>query len=350
MRLALVPVLSLAPLVGSAAFQPVSAWSRQHRPPEGPPPEDVRFSSGNLTLGGLWFAPGGEGPFPAAVFIRGSGPSRRDSYWGRAFVDLLVSTGIAVLLPDKRGSDASEGDWRTAGFDDLAGDALAGVAFARSRPEVDGRPVGLVGLSQGGKIAPIAASRSEDVAFVVDVVGAATTLAEQVSWEMYHTFREAGVSGPALQEGLALQVLAEAYLEGAADWSAYETARSAALAGPGAEVARGFPATPDAWQWAFFRRVKDHDPLPYWRDVTQPVLVLYGEDDHNAPSIRSAYRLLRLWREIGHPDATVRVIPDAGHPLWDPESDPHRPALHPMVVSTVRDWLRARTTPGPAGE
>lgn len=306
-------------------------------------PEEVRFQSGDFTLGALWFVPEGDAPFPAAVFVRGAGPSSRHNYWTRAVVDVLLEQGVAVLLPDKRGSDASEGDWRTADFGDLADDALAGVDFARSRPEVRADEVGLVGLSQGGRIAPMAASRSDAVAFVIDIVGAATDLKEQVSWEMYHTFREAGVEGAALQEALALQVLAEGYVEGAVEWQTYEAALQEALDGPAAEVARGFPSTHDAWQWTFFRQVLDADPIQYWREVTQPVLVLYGEDDHNSPVVSSVYRLLRVWREMDHPDATLRVIPGTGHALWEPDPDAHRPALHPEAVAVLGEWLAART-------
>lgn len=305
-------------------------------------PEEVRFSNGELALGGLFFVPAGDGPFPAVVFIRGSGPSSRSSVWAKSFVDVLVPRGIAVLLPDKRGSDASEGDWRKADFEELAGDALAGVNYVRSRPYVDGDRVGVVGLSQGGKIAPIAASRSKSVAFVINVVGAASRLRDQVGWEMFHTFREAGVEGAALHDALRLQVFAEGYLEGRVEWAAYEAALRAASSGPGAGVARGFPATPDAWQWAFFRRILDFDPVPYWRGVTQPVLVIYGEDDHNAPAVESAYRLLRAWRDIDHPDATLRVIAGVGHALWDPKSDRHTPALHPEVVTLLGEWLTSR--------
>ncbi|HUP48832.1 MAG TPA: alpha/beta fold hydrolase [Thermoanaerobaculia bacterium] len=305
-------------------------------------PEEVRFHSGDLALGGLFFVPHCDGPFPAAVFIRGSGPSSRNSYWARSLVDVLVERGIAVLLPDKRGSDASEGDWRTADFEDLAEDALAGVNFVRSRPGVIRDRVGLVGLSQGGKIAPIAASASDAVAFVVNLVGAASPLKEQVSWEMYHTFREAGVEGAALQQALGLQVLAEGYLEGLVNWQTYHAARLAASSGPGSGVAKGFPATPDAWQWAFFRSVLDFDPIPYWRKVTQPLLVMYGEDDHNAPTVDSAYRLIRVWRQMDHPDATLRIIPGTGHGLWEPKADPHRPVLHPSVVTILGEWLTTR--------
>lgn len=308
-------------------------------------PEEVRFQNGDLSLGGLFFLPEGVGPFPAAVFIRGSGPSSRDNYWTRAIVGEFLQSGVAVLLPDKRGSDASEGDWRTADFEDLAGDALAGVEFVQGRPDVLGERVGLVGLSQGGRIAPIAASRSNAVAFVVDIVGAATNLTEQISWEMYHTFREADIEGAALQDALRLQVLAERYVEGTVAWEEYDAVRRTALTGLGAEVARGFPSTPNAWQWDFFRRVIHSDPIPYWRRVTQPVLVLYGENDRNAPVVSSAYGLIRVWQELDHPDATLRVIPGTGHGLWEPGADPHRPVLHPEVVSILRDWLPKRTGP-----
>lgn len=308
-------------------------------------PEEVRFRSGDLTLGGLLFTPEGEGPFPAAVFIRGSGPSSRDNYWARAVVDALVENGVAVLLPDKRGSDASQGDWRTANFDDLAEDALAGVNYVRSRPDIARDRVGLLGLSQGGRIAPVAAARSDAVAFVINLVGAATGLREQVSWEMYYTFREARIEGAALEEALRLQVLAEGFVDGVVAWDTYERARLAGLGGPGAHIIRGFPATQDAWQWAFFRRVLGSDPIQSWQKVTQPVLVIYGEDDHNAPTVASAYRLIRVWRDIDHPDATLRIIAGTGHGLWAPEADAHRPVLHADVIRILDEWLGARLRP-----
>lgn len=306
-------------------------------------PEEVQFQSGDISLAGLWFVPSGEGPFPAAVFIRGSGPSNRQSYWAHAVKDVLLGEGVAVLLPDKRGSDGSEGDWRVADLDDLAGDALAAVDFIQERPEVRPNAVGLVGLSQGGKIAPVAAAQSEKVAFVIDLVGASTSFVEQVSWEMYHTFREADLEGKSLQEALFLQVTAEKYVKEEVEWDRYEEVLSRALESSWAEVAEGFPSSPDSWRWKFFRGVIDFDPLPFWRGVRQPVLVVYGEDDHNAPAVRSTYRLIRVFAEEAHPDWTVRVIPGTGHGLWDPESpNPHRPALHPNLVSLLQEWISSR--------
>jgi uncharacterized protein len=310
-----------------------------------PAGQEVRFRNGDLALAGLYFLPPGDGPFPAAVIISGSGPSNRESAWAHAFIDILLASGIAVLLPDKRGSDGSGGDWQSADFDELATDALAAADYLRTRRDVQAETVGLVGLSQGGKIAPVAAARTDAVAFVIDIAGASTSFVEQISWEMYHTFREAGVEGEALQEALELQVLAEKYVGGELDWNVYKAARDAALEGPGAAVAEDFPSSPESWQWSFFRGIADFDPLPAWRRLQVPVLIVYGEDDANAPAVRSTYRLIRAFIEEEHPDWTVRVIPGAGHGLWNPAStDPQRPELHPDVIALLRSWIRTRIT------
>lgn len=306
-------------------------------------PEEVFFESGDLTLSGLLFTPPSEGPHAAVVFIRGSGPSRRDSYWGRTLAEAFLRRDVAVLLPDKRGSGKSEGDWRNADYQALADDAKAAVSFLKARPEIRANAVGIAGLSQGGKIAPIAAAANDEITFVVNFVGAATTFLEQVSWEMFHTFREAGVQGAELQSALELQVLAEKYVAGEVGWERYQAALSRGLESPWRPVADGFPQTPDAWQWEFFRSVGDYDPIPFWREVKQPVLVVYGEDDHNAPTVRSTYRLLRVFTEEEHLDATVHIIADTGHALWDPQStSTHQPSLHPELVKTLSDWLDAR--------
>jgi len=106
----------------------------------------------DLELAGMLFVPEGEGPFPAGVIIHGSGTSRRDSNWYLTLTQYLQENGIVVLLPDKRGSEQSDGDWRTASFEDLATDTLAAIGFLKS--EVAISDIGVIGLSQGGPYCP----------------------------------------------------------------------------------------------------------------------------------------------------------------------------------------------------
>ena len=143
-----------------------------------------------IKLGGMLFVPEGEGPFPAAVIIHGSGTSRRGSGWYETLTQYLQESGIVVLIPDKRGSEKSEGDWHTSSFEDLATDTLAAISFLKDQEEVALSRIGVIGMSQGGHIAPIVASESSDVAFLVNVVGGSVAMHEVVLYEEHYNLRE----------------------------------------------------------------------------------------------------------------------------------------------------------------
>lgn len=242
---------------------------------------EVRFRNEEqrLQLAGLMFVPPGAGPFPAAVIIHGSGTSRRDNGWYLTLVQHLQESGIAVLLPDKRGSEQSEGDWRTSSLEDLATDTEAAIRYLRQQNDVPISQVGVIGLSQGGHIAPIVATRMPEVAFVVNIVGSSLPMHELLIYEESHNLRELGLP-PGVSDLLARP----------AAWSVRKRQR------------------------AFWEAVGNFDPLPYWRQVTVPTLVLYGEKDTNVPSTRSA----AILRELGKRNIEVRIYAGSGHALESP--------------------------------
>src|SRR5579862_2847540 len=138
--------------------------------------EAVEFRSGEATLAGTLFMPGTPGRHPAVVLYHGSGPQPRDS----ARAEWFARCGVAALAYDKRGVGQSTGDFRRVPFPDLVEDGLAGVAFLKARGDIDGRHIGVWGLSQGGWLGPLAAARSRDVAFVIAVSGPGVTPGEQM--------------------------------------------------------------------------------------------------------------------------------------------------------------------------
>ena len=81
--------------------------------------------------------------------------------------DHLTRNGIAVLRYDKRGTGSSTGDFASATTMDFADDAQSGVAYLKSRKDIDLGHIGLIGHSEGGWIAPIVAVRDPQVAFIV---------------------------------------------------------------------------------------------------------------------------------------------------------------------------------------
>ncbi|HEX6038309.1 alpha/beta hydrolase family protein [Longimicrobium sp.] len=304
--------------------------------------EEVRYHNGDVALAGLlMLPPAASGPVPAAVIIQGSGRSDRTNMWARSIAEALVRGGTAVLLTDNRGSGASGGDWQTAGFGDLAADALAGLEALRARADVDSTRVGLVGLSQGGWIAPLAAARSRHVAFVVDISGAGVSYAEQSFHEMGNTARQAGLDSAGIREVLALNRAAGAYLV-TGDWDAYRRAREHALTTGARPVAAGFPAAPDAPIWTMLRQAYAFDPLPYWLVLEPPVLVMLGAEDErdNVPVAVSVHRLERGFAGAGKTNARVTVIPGAGHGFFADDSG----ALMPAFTQALAAWMREHVT------
>jgi hypothetical protein len=297
---------------------------------------DVTYRSGEITLAALLMLPASERPRPAAVIIHGSGTSDRSHQWARAIAEELCRNGVAVLLTDKRGSGASGGDWRVAGFSELAEDALAGVTFLRGRPEIDRERVGLIGLSQGGWVAPLAAARSDDVAFVITVSSAAVGFAEQTFVEMANTARQAGLREPLVQEVVRLNAAAGKYLT-TGDWDQYARARARVLETEARTIAAGFPAAAHEPIWTFLRAVAAYDPVPYWILVTQPVFVVYGGEDErdNVPVAESVRRLEHAFRAVNKGNYQVLVVPEVGHGIRDPQT--HR--LAARFVDGLRTWV-----------
>lgn len=173
-------------------------WKPEGRPPlNGPALDDltyreIAFESGELRMGGMLFLPDVPGPHPLTVLIHGSGPSSRDSAWYLSIADHLQRNGIAVLLPDKRGCEQSEGDWRTASLPELAEDTVAAVAYGARLDDAAFSTIGVMGLSQGGWIAPVAATLNPEVDFVVSMSGAAVPTDEQLLHEEIHSIERMG--------------------------------------------------------------------------------------------------------------------------------------------------------------
>jgi len=152
----------------------------------------VRFENDGLNLAGSLLLPPGR-DLPAVMMIHGSGTSDRGNQWAFSIADALVRCGVATLIPDKRGSGQSQGDWRTADFDDLAADARAGWNLLRARSEIDAARVGYLGLSQGGHVVPLAAAKSPGAAFAVNMVGSTRSMEEQLYDELELAYREHGL-------------------------------------------------------------------------------------------------------------------------------------------------------------
>lgn len=160
--------------------------------------EHVWIDSDGAKLYGRLHLPDGKPPYAAVALVQGSGndPGTEWLYNG----DFFVASGFAVLVYDKRGSGQSEGDF-TFNFEQLADDAGVVARYLAEHVEIDPDRVGLVGYSQGGWVAPLAASRHDVVGFVIVNYGMIESPAEEAQMEMRQLLIDAGVAGDTLESG-----------------------------------------------------------------------------------------------------------------------------------------------------
>lgn len=148
---------------------------------------EVEFRSAGVVLSGTLVFPQQGPPIAAAVLIHGSGPEERMMGWaGR-----LAEDGLAVFTYDKRGVGRSGGVYEhernvsAANLELLAEDAAAALDMIADRLQSPGVPIGFVGASQAGWIAPIAATRATAADFIVLVSSPVSTVAEELHFDRW---------------------------------------------------------------------------------------------------------------------------------------------------------------------
>lgn len=281
----------------------------------------IRNEQAQLVLSGTLTVPRGDGPFPAALLIAGSGALDRDEFESehRPFLvlaDYLTRKGIAVLRYDKRGVGKSAGDYAAATTADFAKDAEAALEWLKSRKEMDAGKIGLIGHSEGGLIAPMVAAARTDVAWLV-LMGAPGTKGEETMLSQAETIaRAAGISEAQVQKSLDLDRKSYELVLVEKDRSALEAKIEDLVkeSGLGAAVPPGaidqqvhFLSSP------WFRGFLEYDPLPPLKNVKCPVLILSGEKDLQVPPGKNVGLLKKALEESGNKSVEVVIFPGLNH-------------------------------------
>ncbi|MFZ4057326.1 MAG: alpha/beta hydrolase family protein [Ferruginibacter sp.] len=144
----------------------------------------IRFGA-TLTLPDSLKFPTQKG-YPSVILISGSGQHDRDGmmFQHKPFAiiaDYLTQRGIAVLRVDDRGKGKTTGNFSKSTTADFAIDVEAGIRFLQQQPGIDTTKIGLLGHSEGGIIAPMVASKRNDIAFLVLLAAPAVSIPELMS-------------------------------------------------------------------------------------------------------------------------------------------------------------------------
>jgi uncharacterized protein len=326
--------------------------------------EEVAYDSEpGVRLAATLTLPAGVGPFPAVVLITGSGPQDRDESLAghRPFyvlADALTRRGIAVLRADDRGVGRSTGNFLgVQSSEAFATDALAGVRFLAARADIRRDTIGLLGHSEGGLVAPLAAARdapeARELAFLVLLAGPGVPLGEILVEQSRLIQSASGAPSSMIDANAAIlrRLIEIAKSEGDVERAAAAMRQELTAYVPTLPEAARAPLTAQIDQQVrqmsspWMRWMLAYDPLPALRRLEIPVLALFGERDLQVPPAQNKTPLESAVRAAGQPASKVVVLPGLNHLLQAASTG--SPAEYSVIEETMNaaaldligDWL-----------
>ncbi|MDG4794747.1 alpha/beta fold hydrolase [Micromonospora sp. WMMD1082] len=305
---------------------------------------ELSFAHGGNTLAGDLVRPPWPGPHPAVVFVEGSGPGGRDL---GSWPTRLAAAGFASLAYDKPGSGASTGDWTRQTLADRARETMAAVRAVRHRDDIRPDAVALVGGSQGGWVAPLAAALDDTIAAVVTVSGPGVGVLAQEEHRLRHQLPAEGFTDADAEQAVAL-LRDQIRRIRAGDNPVRVHAAQARW-----RTAGWYPllagTTPESI--AFLAGIADHDPTQALAALRCPLLAVFGADDVLVPVAESVRAITGILRDAGHGDHQIVVFPHADHGIRVPAGDGPATLSHGRYTAGVRapgfdemlvTWLQRR--------
>lgn len=355
------------PLVLERIDNPPARKSKRPQEPKEPYPyktEEVFFDNtiDHLRLAGTLTLPQADGPFPAVLLVTGSGPNDRDQLiWGhRTFLvlaDYLTRKGIAVLRYDDRGVGRSTGDYDTAVFEDFKRDALAGLAYLKTRPEIDTDKVGLLGHSEGGAIGTLAASSSADAAYLVLMAAPGLSDFDGLLKQFADSYRVNGASEEAISVKCSIlkrifntirhETDSNIATSKIKDILQKARPRLAALSEDQREKIEFESVDTFEFGWMFspgFSSILRYDPREPLMKVKCPVLAMNGGNDVQMP-VENLAAIEAALEAAGNHKCTIKEMPGLNHLFQTSQTgSPSEYAgieetLSPAALDIISDWI-----------
>jgi pimeloyl-ACP methyl ester carboxylesterase len=347
--------------------------AEEEKASEPPPPyrvEDVVFHNDTLTLAGTLTLPPKEGRHPAVVMITGSGAQNRDEeLFGfkpfKIIADYFTRHGIAVLRYDDRGVGGSSGSTSESTTSDFATDVLAALKYLQTRPDINPKEIGLCGHSEGGIVAPLAASRSKDVAFIVLIAGPGVDGERILLAQAELIMRADSASEQEINDALSVNKRIYEIVKSGKDLASFrpelenqvrrevdamKPERRESIKDADAYIKARVDATIKQVQNPWFKYFLTYDPEPALEKVRCPVLALFGERDLQVPAEMDKTAMEKALRKGGNKDFTMKIMPKANHLFLTAvtgspsEYATMKKEFVPGFLETMTDWILRHVT------
>jgi len=345
------------------------------KPPFNYVSEDVEYDNADKSLhyGATFTRPKGDGKYPAAIIITGSGTQDRDGtlfghklYW--VLADYLTRNGIAVLRVDDRGAGKSTlgNNISTVTSADFSYDVETSLNYLETRTDVDKKHLGLIGHSEGGIIAPMVAARRKDVNFIVLWAGPVVGGAETNAMQNAHLLREQGL------DSLTVNAFLNLYRKELAQFAS--SVNQETLDPKVAEVFDAWKkeqpqSTLDAlnvknntifgrdlvkmfnslYDMPWMRYFITYDPATDLSKVKCSVLAVDGSKDMQVDAKSNLDRIREILTKNGNKHFEVRELPGLNHLLQTAttgdvfEYEKISETMSPDAMKIISDWIKIHT-------
>lgn len=329
--------------------------------------EDIIFENkkAGINLAGTLTLPQKDGKFPVVILISGSGPQNRDEelLGHKPFLvlsDYLTKNGIAVLRYDDRGTALSQGDYKTATSEDFASDVEAAIEYLKTRREIAKSKIGLIGHSEGGIIAPIVASKSKDVSFIVLLAGPGIQGDKLLLLQQKLIGKASGVSNEYLEKNEIINKKAFDIVNKSTNIEQLNIDLTNYLKqtlkdNPDTEKPKGMSdddfvnlqvnQIANPWMQYFIK----YNPAPTLEKVKCPVLALNGEKDLQVPPKENLEAIKKALTKGKNKKVTIKELLNLNHLFQECKTgSPDEYAkidqtFSPIALTEILNWIQTMT-------
>ncbi|MBQ0734193.1 alpha/beta hydrolase family protein [Aquimarina celericrescens] len=294
----------------------------------------IENTEDNISLSGTLSLPSEKGIFPAVILISGNGEHKKDAEFGthKPFLDIsnyLTKNRIAVLRYDKRGVGQSTGDYDSANSFDFASDVKSALDYLLTRDEINKQQIGLIGHSEGGLIAPIVASNSSNVAFIISLAGPSLSGDKILLSQQKAIASSKGVSPSEIEKSQkinreAFEIVKKYRDKDTLNRKMTEYIERISLNDPDKPENMTYEEYVDAqvngilrpWMENFLR----YEPSNIIKDVKCPVFAINGSKDLQVLASQNLPEWKRILENSGNENITIREFPNLNHLFQNSET------------------------------
>ncbi|UCE65068.1 MAG: alpha/beta hydrolase [Candidatus Zixiibacteriota bacterium] len=307
--------------------------------------EEVIIPSGEIKLHGQLYLPKKPGPHPAIVYMHGGG-NDYDMLMSapKYYAPRLAHCGYAALIYDKRGTGESGGVFHESTYDDYISDAGHAADFLAKHEQIDLGKIGVYGGSQGGRLAPLVATRYPSVSFAISASGPIGTLADHANFNMEYALKVRGYEDTTIEQVMPL------WRKHHAAWESLDPRELNEVAEETIKKRKYIDtfALPNTRQeffadsnLFFLRPVYNSMSRDYLGELVNldvPWLALFGELDPVINVPESVENIKKQMSAAGNGDFEIIIFDNAGHSFQNQDTGEYIP-----TINVVINWLKEKT-------